>query len=427
MIIHVVKSGETIYSIANNYGVPLQKIIDDNELEIDEDLVVGQTLVILIPDQVYTVVEGDTLQSVARAYGTTTIKLLQNNPFITTSYEINPGDEIVINYKGDKLGNVNVHGYAYPFIRRDVLIKTLPYLTSLAIFTYGITRDGDLISIDDQEIIQLARDYGVAPLMVISTLTEDGIFSNELASLLLNNQDIQDKLIANILKNLKEKKYYGLDVDFEYILPKDRDAYAQFIENLTSSLNEEGFEVMVDLAPKTSADQVGLLYESHDYDSLGEAANKVLLMTYEWGYTYGPPMAVSPINKVREVLDYAVTAIDPNKIYMGIPNYGYDFLLPYIKGVSQANPVSNVEAVDLARKVGANINFDELSQAPYFVYFDMQGKEHNVWFEDARSIRSKLDLFSEYGLDGISFWTIMKYFPQSWLVLNGLYEINKII
>lgn len=100
----------------------------------------------------------------------------------------------------------------------------------------------------------------------------------------------------------------------------------------TSALNEYGYIVSVALAPKTSSTQAGLLYAGKDYRALGKAANYVLLMTYEWGYKYGPPMAVAPINKVRQVLDYAVTEIPPQKIHLGIPNYGYDWALPFIKG-----------------------------------------------------------------------------------------------
>lgn len=361
-------------------------------------------------------------------YGTTTIDLLQKNPYISNSAVIHPGDEVVISYKNEpKRGPIEVLGYAYPNIDRAELYRTLPYLTYLAIFTYGITETGELINIDDEELIEIARNYGVAPLMHISTLTEGGTFSNELAHTILNDLDVQNNLIQNILNNLKEKNYYGLDVDFEYVLPEDREKYAEFITRLRDTLNPEGFEVLTALAPKTSADQKGLLYEAHDYEKLGEASNKVLLMTYEWGYTYGPPMAVSPVDKVREVLDYAVTAIDRNKIFMGIPNYGYDFTLPYVQGVSKADSVSNVEAVDLARRVGAEIKFDEVSKAPYFIYYDSSGKQHQVWFEDARSILEKLNLFSEYDLEGVGYWNVMRYFPQNWLVLSSLYDIERVL
>ena len=184
---------------------------------------------------------------------------------------------------------------------------------------------------------------------------------------------------------------------------------------------------MTALAPKVSADQPGLLYEAHDYPALGEVSNRVLLMTYEWGYTYGPAMAVAPVNRVREVLDYAVSEIPRDKIYMGIPNYGYNFILPYIQDVSRAASVSNVEAVQIAADVGSPIQYDEEAQSPFFIYFDNQGREHQVWFEDARSIEAKLDLFTEYDFIGVGYWNIMRYFPQNWLVLSSLYDIVKLL
>jgi cortical fragment-lytic enzyme len=427
MITHVVKPGESIYSIARQYNASPQKIIRDNELEDPNNLVVGQTLVILSPSQVHVIKPLETLQNIANTYNTTIVELLQNNPFISNANIIYPGEELVISYDGPKRGIINVNGYAYPNIDKKVLLKTLPYLTYLTLFTYGITPEGELIDIDDKELIQTARNYGVAPIMLISTLTEEGTFSNELASIILNDEKVQNNLIENILENLKAKNYYGLDVDFEYILPKDREKYVEFIRKLTTRLNEEGFKVITALAPKISSDQKGLLYEAHDYPALGEAANNVLLMTYEWGYTYGPPMAVAPVDKVREVLDYAVSEIDPSKIIMGMPNYGYDFTLPFVAGESKAKSLSNVGAVELAKKVKAQIQFDETSKAPYFIYYDSEGKQHRVWFEDAKSIEEKLKLYDEYNFDGVAFWNIMKYFPQSWLVINSLYDIEKVV
>jgi spore germination protein len=427
MIIHVVQPGDTIYSIASQYNTSPQKIIIDNELENPNELVPGQTLVILIPEITHVVQPGETLAQIARNYNTTTVELLQLNPFIDFADEIMPGDQITISNSEEKRGPISVLGYAYPNIDRDVLMKTLPYMTYLTLFTYGITEEGELIGIEDEELIRMARDFGVAPLMLISTLTEEGTFSNELAHVILNDPVVQNNLIENILQTLREKNYYGLDVDFEYVLPEDEEAFINFIQKLNDRLSPEGYEVFTALAPKTSADQPGLLYEAHNYPRIGEASDDVLLMTYEWGYTYGPPMAVSPIDKVREVLDYAVTEIPRDKIYMGIPNYGYDFTLPYVEGESRAESVSNVGAVDLAARVGATIQYDETSQAPYFIYYDNEGKQHRVWFEDARSILAKLNLFNEYGFKGVGYWNIMRYFPQNWLLVSNLYDIAKVL
>ena len=144
-------------------------------------------------------------------------------------------------------------------------------------------------------------------------------------------------------------------------------------------------------------------------------------MTYEWGYTYGPPMAVAPINKVEEVVRYALTEIPPEKIYLGIPAYGYDWILPYQQGRA-ARSLGPQEAIQLAIAKQAQIEYDYTAQAPYFYYWQ-GGEQHVVWFEDARSVREKLALAEAYDLYGVAYWNLMRPFPQNWLVLNGNYEI----
>jgi spore germination protein len=206
---------------------------------------------------------------------------------------------------------------------------------------------------------------------------------------------------------MREKGYRGLDVDFEYVDPDKRLDYALFIERLTRVMNDNGYEVTVALAPKTYAQQPGLLYEAHDDRALGKSANRLLLMTYEWGYTYGPPQAVAPIGKVEEVVNYALTEIPREKLLMGIPNYGYDWTLPYVPG-SAARSLSTEEAVFLARRYGADILFDERAASPYFYYTDDAGAEHVVWFEDARSFGAKLSLIRRKGLTGYGVWTVMR-------------------
>ena len=69
--------------------------------------------------------------------------------------------------------------------------------------------------------------------------------------------------------------------------------------------------------PKVSNEQRGLLVEGADYRLIGENADYVFLMTYEWGYTYGPPMAVAPLDKVRQVVEYALSQIPAEKLIFG--------------------------------------------------------------------------------------------------------------
>ncbi len=142
--------------------------------------------------------------------------------------------------------------------------------------------------------------------------------------------------------------------------------------------------------------------------------------TYEWGYTYGPPMPVSPTPSIRRVLDYAVSEIDRRKIYMGISNYGYDWTLPYVKGESRARSLSNTDAVRLASNTGSEILYSGEYDAPYFYYTDEEGNQHEVWFEDARSIKAKLDLIAEYSLFGGLYWNLTRPNPQNLTLLSLL-------
>lgn len=425
MDIHVVQAGESLYSIGQAYGVSLARLIADNQLPDPSRLAVGQTIVVRYPSAVYTVQPGDTLEAVARETGTPVRDLLQNNPNLRGESVIYPGQSLVLRYRGEKLGTLSVNGYAYPFIDKGLLQRTLPYLTDLTPFTYGITPTGGLVDLDDQNLIAAARNQSVSPLMHLSTLTQEGGFSNELASLALNDRAVQNRLVDAVKATLQERDYSGLDVDFEFVSPQDAQPYAAFINRLRLELAPLGYPVIVALAPKTSARQPGALYEGHDYRSLGRAADQVLLMTYEWGYTYGPPMAVAPLPSVRRVVAYALTEISASKLWLGIPNYGYDWPLPFVRGMTKATSISNQYAVQLALRYGVTIQYDQTAQSPWFRYKDEQGREHEVWFEDARSIRAKLALVPEYGLYGVGYWNLMRPFPQNWVLLSSLYNIRQ--
>ena len=91
----------------------------------------------------------------------------------------------------------------------------------------------------------------------------------------------------------------------------------------------------------------------------------MLLMTYEWGYAYGPPMAVAPsMPQVRRVAEYALARIPAEKILLGVPNYGYDWTLPYVQGGPRARTLGNVEAAQMAAACGTPIVFDPTARSP---------------------------------------------------------------
>ena len=423
MTIHVVQPGETLYGIAGRYGVDPELLRVSNGVPEDGALAVGQALAVQFVRTLHVVQPGQSLSSIAAEYGIPLRQLYRDNYGLLGQPEVRAGQRLVIAYDQVKLGETFTNGYAYPYIQRLELAAVLPYMSCLTPFTYGIDSQGGLLPLEDGVLLEEARRLGTGPLMHLSSLTEEGTFSSQRAAELLADPAARAALTEQVAATMEARGYQGLDVDFEFIPAAQKEDYAQFIRELRQRLAPRGWPVLVALAPKTYAGQPGLLYEAHDYAALGAAADYVLLMTYEWGYTYGPPMAVAPLPNVRRVLDYAVTEIPPEKICLGIPNYGYDWPLPYRQGETQAQSLSNQEAVAAAVAYGAAIQYDETAQSPWFRYTAADGAIHEVWFEDARSISEKLRLIRLYGLHGAGYWNLDRPFPQGWTVLNALWDV----
>lgn len=369
-MIYVVAAGDTLEMISEKTGVPVNKIISDNQLKYSDRLVIGQALLILN--------EGET---------------------------------------GGLSDGLLLGGYAYPFMEPPVLEEALTALNEMLVFSYGFTFEGDLVEPpqDDMWMIGRTQNAGAEPWMVLTPFSSEGAFNNQLIKALVENEELQEKLTGQILAVMEEKGFAGLDIDFEYILPENRAQYAQFAARIRERMNENGYRVTVAAAPKVSDRQRGILVEGVDYALLGESADAVYLMTYEWGYTYGPPMAVAPLDKVRQVVEYAVTQIPREKLILGIPNYGYDWALPYERGITRARTIGNVEAVEIAAENGASIEYARISQSPWFTY-RKNGMEHVVWFEDVRSITAKWELVREYGLAGARYWNLTRPFRANWLL-----------
>ena len=330
---------------------------------------------------IYTVKPGDTLFDIAQKNGVTISALVAANQ-LSDPYKLPVGLALVIPGQSIRERSIVVNGYAFPGISDIALLGTLHQ-------------------------------------------RESGGFSGDIAHAVIADEEVKTKLIQNVMEYLDRRNYFGLNIDFEYVREEDRTLYTQFLLDFAAALRRVGYSFSVALAPKISQEQSGLLYTAHDYGAVGSIADKVIIMTYEWGYTYGEPMAVAPIDKVRQVLDYAVMEMPPEKILMGMANYGYSWTLPYKKGTA-ARPLSLSEIPQTAYSQYANIRFDDTAQSPFFRYYDSAGTEHIAWFEDPRSIEAKLKLVSEYGLGGVSYWNINTLYRPNWAVLSGMYGIEKV-
>lgn len=425
MQIHVVKSGESLFTISQMYRISSNVLIQTNQIPNPNNLVIGQTIVIPITGSYRFVQSGETLYSIGREYNISAAELARING-ITNPAIIYPGFRLYIPPRPKT--TVDVGAYIDPSITGtnspQAVDEVGNYLSSLQIFSYHVTPQGTLTPLNDQAIINTAYRHRIVPLMVVTNF-EAGTFSRELATSILSNITLQDKILDEAIAIMDRKGFLGLDFDFEYLGPENRERYNEFLRRAAERLKQKNYMLSSALAPKLSDEQKGILYEGHDYAAHGQIVDFIFFMTYEWGWSGGPPMAVSPINQVRKVMNYAISRVPKNKIMMGIPLYGYDWTLPYVPGGKFARAISSQQAITIAAKYGVNINYNAVSQAPFFNYTDEQGRQHEVWFDDARSIQAKFNLVKQLGIRGFFYWVLGRDFPQNWLLLQENFIVRK--
>ena len=425
MTIYVVQPGDTIYSIAEAYKISPETLIRDNGIINYNNLVVGQTIVIVYPQEVYTVVQGDSLYSIAASTGVTPLTLLRNNPQLSDRSYLYPGEQLVLKYNNKK-GRIKINGYAYHFIDSDILKKTLPYLSFLTIFEYRLSPDGTLTGDEDEPLINMAKLYGVAPIMVLSSYnpTDDSGTASYFTQ--TNSDEFNRTTFTAIIEKMIEKGYLGVNIYVQKITEETLEVLTANLKAFSAILKEIGFTLMLTLTPEIFDLPPGVTYLNVDYSVLAELVDYILLLSYNWGYTYGPPAAVTPVNIVRRNLNYAVTQIPSHKIFLGVPIIGYDWHFTEQAEYAVANALTSDAAILLASDVGAVIQFDSDAMAPFFTYTSRDNNidvNHIVWFKDARSIDVLFGLIQEYSLSGAAIWNIMHFFNQMWFIINTQYEI----
>ena len=279
MFIYTVKAGDDLYALSARFGVPVSRIVADNALRYPNRLVVGQHLIIMSNSIRHVIEEGQTMYSLSREFDVPLDALLAANPDVNP-IALREGDVVNIPLTEEiSRRPAIINGYAYPTITNSALDCSLPFLTFMSPFSYSETPAADRI------LARVAESSSV-PLMVVTNIY-NGTFSTEVLSQILADPHARERLISSILTELGEKSYVGVNLDMEYISPNDRESYNSFLLELSDRLHGNGYILVTAVAPKYRADQPGILYESHDYKVQGEAADYVIIMTYEWGYTFG--------------------------------------------------------------------------------------------------------------------------------------------
>lgn len=421
MEIYVVQYGDDIESIANRYGISVERLVSDNGLTNPNRLVIGQTLIILHPKEIYTVKSGDTLKTIAEQNGISLMQLLRNNPFLYGREYIYENETLVISF--NTIRDIQTNAFTDETLSQDTLSIALPYLTYLSIYSYRINYDtASIITyFDDTPIIKMAKQYDTTPLLMISALSLTGeINLDHLYELLLDNA-LQNELIREAYQILKSKEYMGVNFVLSYITDFNQSLYLNVIEKISLILRNEGYLFMVTINPNFSA---GV---SIDYKSISLLVDRIILLENLWPKLKQPPGPISNISLIRPYIENVTSEVSSNFFSIGKPLIAINWITTYDPN-SKTFIMSLNSAIELAYDENSEIQLDEVSQTPYFYYngpIERINEEHVVWFIDARSIKAANDVILDYDLLGTGLWNLRSYYQQLFSIIAATFNIVK--
>ncbi|WP_045522662.1 glycoside hydrolase family 18 protein [Neobacillus niacini] len=421
MGVHVVSTGENLWAISNRYGVAIQTIVEVNGLPSASSLVPGLALYIpdnQLPIRSYKIKPGDQIWKLAQRFETDISSIVRANPGVDPN-QLFIGQ--IINIPSPVKLEISTLGFLVPSggsTELSMLDSVAGQLTYLAVVAYSFTAEGYAYNeIEDSAIVARSKQLNITPLMMIRNFT--GVdFSAELAGKVLANPVYRRNLVQSIVNLTRQRGFGGVSIDFEFIPPPQRNDFNLFLRELKNALGK--LILHVNVHAKTADIPTNRIIGAYDYSSIGRAADIVAVMTIDYGYPGGPPDPIAPIWWMEQVIQYSITQINPRKLQIAMPLYGYDKVV----GTNVTRAMSVVSAQNQAISTGSPIQFDQYSMSPWYRHWSA-GVEQVVWFEDIRSFIEKYRLIDVYQLLGTTYWQISLPAPQNWAYMRKNIDVMK--
>jgi spore germination protein len=269
-----------------------------------------------------------------------------------------------------------------------------------------VNSSGYFVGSVDQNVIEIARAINVSVIPLVANAD----FDNDLMHRILTDQATRNRTIADIVEFVLDGSYSGINVDWENIPAGDREALNSYMKELGGRLHDHGKLVTIDVSGKTSDETTGWS-GAWDYKALGGLCDYICIMVYDYHYSGSTAGPVGPLGWLRQVVQYALSSIPRERIVIGIPFYGYDWI------GNKGEYVNFDQALSKAKEEGSKVTFSE-EDAEYTYTYDVFITHHEVWFQGAKSAEVKISSVLDSGIDKIAAWSVGQEDPRTWEVIN---------
>ena len=287
-------------------------------------------------------------------------------------------------------------------------------------------------SIDKAIPTATLQSLGIKVLPTITDSTKEGELSK-----ILGNDANRASLIKTITDLVLVNKFDGIDLNFEGFAYVDKIAtgptiqprWVKFVSELSASLHAQNKLLSVTtpylLDPTTGKKG----YYHYAWPEISSYIDRLNIMFYDYHKYDTKPGPIGPISWFEPSLIYALKTVAPYKIYLGTPNYGYNWVTK-VTGVCPTNTpasektssnaaiIHQLKAQAILDKPGAVATYNEKFGETNVLYTaEFNGVNtsgaptsckvnHSAWYVDARGYFARAKLVEKYKLGGISEWEI---------------------
>ncbi len=244
----------------------------------------------------------------------------------------------------------------------------------------------------------------------------DNKFDSALTNVFLNDKAARTKFIDSLISYAGRYKLDGINIDFENMYTRDKDAFTQFMKELFQKTKEKGLVLSVDVSVIVVNSNWS---ESFDRAALSKVTDYVALMTYDqhWG---GSPVSgsVAQLSWVEQHLKKVLKEVPREKLLLGVPFYTRLWKEELVNG--SISVTSKAISMEEAERVIAENNATKIWDAEsgqYYARYEKGKATYKIWIEDARSIKLKAELVNKYGLAGIASWKYGLEKPAVWTAI----------
>lgn len=319
-------------------------------------------------------------------------------------------------------------------------------------FGYTVKNDGtlfDAAKIDEEPWTTLIAQARAKKIRVVPTV----MWSHaEVMDQVLRNAKSRQALEDEIAAMVKDKKFDGVDIDFEGKKAETKKYFSLFLKGLQIRLGSKKWldctiEARTPLTSRYDTIPKDIQY-ANDFVAINKYCDRVRLMTYDQGTIdivlnrarTAPYIPVADPAWVAKSVELAARTISKKKLVVGIATYGYEYKMTKLTEYGYRYDLqwafNQKYAIDLAASLGVVPQRNAANEMSFMYQAksvehptsmgngvvdstlptstvaqnapatNINGPINIVWWSDAKSIKDKVDLAKKLGVRGVAIFKI---------------------